>query len=166
MKMMLEFASIGSLSINFVSTCMPWLRGWKNFPFYAEFSCHRSSFVCLLTAWIYRIWPLIFLTKNFYFTKKCLHLTSFFYHFLHPITLLFQILGGQMHGPSPPQILGRSSPSPPKSHAWIVGRCYFDEAILTGLFWLDYFNGSILAGLYCHGLVCLRVNLLGLFWRV
>src|SRR6218665_1778117 len=37
------------------------------------------------------------------------------YFATHPITLLLEILGGRMHGPSPPQILGGRLPVPPKS---------------------------------------------------
>ena len=34
-----------------------------------------------------------------------------------PVTVFLEILGGQMHGPSLPQILGDRSPSPPKVSA-------------------------------------------------
>src|SRR6218665_997040 len=35
------------------------------------------------------------------------------YFHTHPITLLLEILGGRMHRPSPPQILGDRPSSPP-----------------------------------------------------
>src|SRR6218665_1274558 len=57
-----------------------------------------------------------FLTKNLYFIKKILHLTFLLvtsYFSPHPLTLLLQILGGRMHGPSPTSIfLGGGGPSP------------------------------------------------------
>ena len=53
----------------------------------------------------------IFFTKTSISEKKFVHLT-FFSHF---ITLLLQILGGRMHGPSPPQILRGTVPLSPLS---------------------------------------------------
>src|SRR6218665_4029467 len=44
------------------------------------------------------------------------HFSLCSYFHAHPTTLLLKILGGPMHGPSPPpQILGDRPPSPPRS---------------------------------------------------
>src|SRR6218665_92320 len=65
---------------------------------------------------MYITYMAIFFTKNLYFRKKSF-ISPFYstYFNTHPITLLLEILGGQMHGPSPPQILGGPPPSPPLS---------------------------------------------------
>jgi len=60
----------------------------------------------------------LFLMKNLYFRTNnffmIIFLLSSYFH-MHPITLLLEILGGRMHGLSPPQILGDRLPVPPKS---------------------------------------------------
>src|SRR6218665_3939642 len=59
-----------------------------------------------------------FLTRTTAISEKNSFTTPFLlcsYFLTHPITLLLQILGGRMHGPSPPQILGDRPPSPPRS---------------------------------------------------
>ena len=70
----------------------------------------------------------IFLTKTLDFRNKFL-LETFA---SHPITVFFEILGGRMHGPSPPQILREPTPIPSKSPpvrkalchvSWYVNTC-------------------------------------------
>ena len=54
----------------------------------------------------------LFFTKNLYFRQK---IPSWHFH-THPITLLLEILGRRMHGPSPTSNFGGTvSPSPSKS---------------------------------------------------
>src|SRR6218665_115736 len=54
-----------------------------------------------------RLWPFPHMKNTFFL------LCSYFR--AHPTTLLPKILGGRMHGPSPPQIWGERPPSPPRS---------------------------------------------------
>src|SRR6218665_1282956 len=61
------------------------------------------------------IWPFLH-NKKPSFNKKFLDDTYFLLcssFRAHPTTLLLKIVGGPMHGPSPPQILGDRPPSPP-----------------------------------------------------
>jgi len=63
----------------------------------------------------YCIWPFLH-KKNHYFRKEFRDDTFFLlcsYFRAHPTTLLLKILGGRMHGPSPPQILGDRPPPVP-----------------------------------------------------
>src|SRR6218665_4048398 len=68
----------------------------------------------------------LFLTKNLYFRTKHSFMTPFLvssYFTTHPITVLLQILGGRMHGPSPTSHLCESVPqSPPKSPPMLLGQ--------------------------------------------
>ena len=71
-----------------------------------------ASFYCLTSVMA------LFFTKNLYFRTKNSFMTPFFTQFVlhtHPITLLFEIWGGRMHGPSPSKICGGPSPSPLRS---------------------------------------------------
>src|SRR6218665_640362 len=61
---------------------------------------------------IFRIFTLLDIVHNPFLTRKHLFLL-FSYFRAHPTTLLLKILGGRMHGPSPPQTLGGPSPQSP-----------------------------------------------------
>src|SRR6218665_3180025 len=98
-----------------------------------DFFSHRPYFLCvcsvfiksLLSQILYGPIPYIALSlrKDLYFKRTNSLVTPFLlspYFQTLPITLLLQILGGRIHGPSPPQILGGPSPSPPKSLSMIL----------------------------------------------
>src|SRR6218665_3168112 len=55
----------------------------------------------------------------------------------HPTTLLLQILGGRMHGPSPSQILGGPSPSP----LWVSPSDWGTDA--WAVVHLKFFEGTV-----------------------
>ena len=102
------------------------ISGWKflmtffsHRPYLLCFPCLYRVMICLFTVsnLIYTIYAPFFMRKTSILQKNSF-LTPFLlntYFHTHPITLLLQILGGRIHGPSPPQILGGPSPSPPKS---------------------------------------------------
>ena len=52
------------------------------------------------------------ISENNYFLDDTFFLLCSYFR-AHPTTLLLKILGGRMHGPSPPQYLGDRPPSPP-----------------------------------------------------
>src|SRR6218665_1288503 len=101
-----------------------------------DFFSHRPYFLCvcpvfiksLLSHILYGPIPYIALSlrNDLYFRRTNSLVTPFllssYFHAL-PITLLLQILGGRIDGPSIPQILGDRPSSTPKSPPMILCSC-------------------------------------------
>jgi len=121
-------ASLGGTDKQFLGENFPNDLFKKKFPFHAQkflwplFS-HRLYFVCLLpVSSVSEIWNNItvlpFPDQNFYFTTRNSSWRPFLassYFASHPITVVQEILGGRIQGPSPTSNFGDRTPVPPKS---------------------------------------------------
>src|SRR6218665_1364324 len=82
-----------------------------------------------------------FLTRTTTISEKNSFMTLFLlcsYFRTHPTTLLLKILGGRMHGPPPPQILGGPSPSPSRSPPLIPSSETLSNTIFSKSIWIFY----------------------------